>query len=230
MKAIILAAGIGSRLDSDLPKVLSKVINEKTILDFQIEKISKKFGINNILVVIGYKKEHILEKFPTLNFVFNDKYQTTNTAKSLLLALQKINDDIICVAGDLYFDEAVLDLISNTKHSAALVDKKICESEDIKYNLDSRGYIRNLSKSVKNPTGKALGIFLIKKDDLKEIKKELNHLNDNDYFSKGLENLIGKGKLKVVPVYVGNLFCKEFDFKDELKNIIKFVNTQLEHE
>ena len=48
--------------------------------------------------------------FPTLNFVFNDKYQTTNTAKSLLLALQKINDDVICVAGDLYFDEDVLDL------------------------------------------------------------------------------------------------------------------------
>ena len=78
MKAIILAAGIGSRLDSDLPKVLSKVINEKTILDFQIEKLSKKFGINNILVVIGYKKEHILEKFPTLNFVSNLMFGRTD--------------------------------------------------------------------------------------------------------------------------------------------------------
>ncbi len=230
MKAIIFAAGTGSRFNSDLPKALSKVIDEKTILDFQIERISKKIGINNIFVVVGYKKEHILEKFPTLNFIFNEKYQTTNTAKSLLLAFQKINDDIICVAGDLYFDEAVLDLISNAKHSAALVDKKICESEDVKYNLDSQGYIRNLSKSVKNPAGEALGIFLIKKDDLKEIKNELIHLNDNDYFSKGLENLIGKGKLILGPVYVGNLFCKEFDFKDELKNIKKFVNTQSEHD
>ncbi len=226
MKVVILAAGMGNRFASNLPKALNKGTNEKTILDLEIEKLSKRFGINNILVVVGYKKEHILKLFPTLNFVFNDKYQTTNTAKSLLLALQKINDDVICVAGDLYFDEDVLDLFLNTKYSASLVDKKNCGSEDVKYNLDSEGFIRNISKSVKNPVGEALGIFFIKKDDPKVLKKELNHLTNNDYFSKGLENLIGKGKLKLVPVYVGNLFCQEFDNKAEFKTIVKFVNTK----
>ena len=64
MKVVILAAGMGKRFGKPIPKTLVKVLNEKTILDFQIERLSKRIDINNILVVIGYQKELIIQRFP----------------------------------------------------------------------------------------------------------------------------------------------------------------------
>ena len=56
MKAVILAAGVGSRLKSVLPKSLNKLPNGKTIIDNQIN-ILRKLGVKEIFVVVGFKKE-----------------------------------------------------------------------------------------------------------------------------------------------------------------------------
>ena len=95
MEAVILAAGMGTRLGSLIPKPLTSIQNEKTIMDLQIEKLSMQYGIHNIFLVVGYKKEIIMEKFPDSLFVYNNAYARTNTAKSLLTALTKINDDVL---------------------------------------------------------------------------------------------------------------------------------------
>ena len=49
MKAIILAAGMGMRLESLVPKPLIALNDEKTIMDYQIEKLIKKIGVNYLL-------------------------------------------------------------------------------------------------------------------------------------------------------------------------------------
>ena len=124
MEAVILAAGMGTRLGSLIPKPLTAIQNEKTIMDLQIEKLSMKNEIHNIFLVVGYKKEIIMEKFPDLLFVYNNAYARTNTAKSLLTALTKINDDVIWMNGDVYFDAEILNLILESSDSACLVNKK----------------------------------------------------------------------------------------------------------
>jgi len=223
MKGIILAAGMGTRLNSQIPKPLSKITNEKTILDFQMTSLIKKIGNNNILIVVGFLKDLIISKFPNLNFIDNENYQKTNTSKSLLLALKKIDDDIIWMNGDVYFDEGVLDILLNENNSCCLVDDKRCGDEEVKYSINQDGFIKELSKSVKNPKGEALGINVIRKKDLNDFRKELEQVEDNDYFEKALENLIKKNKLKLVPIPVGKLFCKEIDFKNDLEIVKKHV-------
>ena len=126
MEAVILAAGMGTRLGSLIPKPLTSLVDEKTILDYQIEKLIKKPQINNIYLVVGYKKEIIMEKFPDLLFVYNNAYARTNTAKSLLAALNKIYNDVIWMNGDVFFDEEILDLLLDSKISVCLVDRKKC--------------------------------------------------------------------------------------------------------
>ena len=120
MEAIILAAGMGTRLGSLIPKPLTSLIDEKTILDYQIEKLLKKSQIHNVFIVVGYKKEIIMEKFSDFLFVYNNAYARTNTAKSLLAAVNKIDDDVIWMNGDVFFDEKILDF--------ALEFKRICLS------------------------------------------------------------------------------------------------------
>ena len=62
MEAVILAAGMGTRLGSLVPKPLTSIQNEKTVLDLQVERLSDRNEIHNIFVVVGYKKK-IREQF-----------------------------------------------------------------------------------------------------------------------------------------------------------------------
>ena len=74
MKAIILAAGIGSRmkpLTNDKPKCMVKLLDE-TLVERQI-KIFHSCDINDITIVTGYKSEVI--DVPNVNYVNNANYE-----------------------------------------------------------------------------------------------------------------------------------------------------------
>jgi len=105
-----------------------------------------------------------------------------------------------------------------------LVNKNNCGPEEIKYSLDDSGNIKNLSKEVNLSKGESLGINLIKKNNLDVFRRELEKVNDSDYFEKALEKLISDNKLILKPVFVGNLFCKEIDFPEDLEEVKNYLN------
>ncbi|GAJ10625.1 unnamed protein product, partial [marine sediment metagenome] len=176
------------------------------------------------IIVVGYKHYLIRERFPRLTYVYNREYAQTSTAKSLLIALNKIKGaDVLWMNGDVFFDEDVLKLLVDCKNSCCLVDNKECGEEEIKYSLDKQGYIKGLSKQVKEAKGEALGINSIKKEDLELFKKELENVNNNDYFEKAFENLTLNNKIKLMPVNIGRLFCHEIDFPEDLKKVKKYI-------
>ena len=120
MKAIIIAAGIGSRLGDltkDLPKPLID-INGKSILERQIE-LFKKFGINEIFIVTGYKNNKI--KFSDINCVYNSEYQQTEQIGSLMKARNEISGDVIISFGDILFEEKILEELLENKDDFVLV-------------------------------------------------------------------------------------------------------------
>ena len=120
MKAIIIAAGIGSRLGDltkDLPKPLIDV-NGKSILERQIE-LFKKFGINEIFIVTGYKNDKI--KFNDVNYVYNSEYQQTEQIGSLMKARNEISGDVIISFGDILFEEKILEELLENKDDFVLV-------------------------------------------------------------------------------------------------------------
>jgi choline kinase len=226
MKAIILAAGIGKRLGGLIPKPLASLFDGKTIMDFQVERLSQMVGIKNIIVVVGYKKEIIMGKVPRLSFVCNDAFAQTNTSKSLLLALRKVDDDVIWLNGDVYFDAEVLKLLLNTDFSCCLVDRKKCGPEEVKYNLNEINFIHNISKTVREAQGECLGVNVILKRDLDVFRNELERVNSQDYFEKALENLTVSKRIHLKPVDIWTLYCNEVDFEEDLKAVRNYLLTQ----
>lgn len=103
-RAVIFAAGFGSRMvpvTLDTPKPLVK-INGIRIIDRLLDALIAK-EITDITIVRGYLKEKfnvLLEKYPFLNLVDNDKYETENNISSALVAGDKVDRCYIC-AGDL---------------------------------------------------------------------------------------------------------------------------------
>jgi len=221
MKAVILAAGMGTRLGTLIPKPLTSIKNEKTIMDYQVERLSEKVGRNNIIVVVGYKKELIMEKFPDLTFVYNPAYAQTNTSKSLHTALRKIDDDVIWMNGDVFFQDEALDLLLDARDSSLLVDTKKCGDEEIKYTLDDSGNIASLSKQVEDGLGESVGVNLILRKDIEALSKALDEVENQDYFEKAIENLVIDNSLVVKPIALGDIFCQEIDFESDLQSTIK---------
>jgi len=221
MKAIILAAGIGSRLGNSDPKPLTKLKNGESILYRQVEYLSEYIGINNIITIVGYKKDLIMESFPNLLYVYNNFYDTTNTSKSLLAGLIKIeNEDVVWLNGDVVFEKELLPKIIQCSQSCMAVNTNSVGEEEIKYNVFDDGNIKEVSKTVPSALGEAVGINKIMAVDFRLFKSNLEKCDDQDYFEKALELSI-QGGMKIMPVNINKYLCMEIDFEDDLEQINK---------
>ena len=148
MKIVILAAGIGSRLGNPFPKPLTKLNNGKSIMEMQINNITSRFDIDDINVVVGFKKDLIMERFPNLTYIYNPFFDRTNTSKSLLSALKKNkNSSILWFNGDVVFDEKIFDILTKLierNESFVAVNTNKVGDEEVKNTLIN-GFIHELS-------------------------------------------------------------------------------------
>ncbi|CCO23585.1 NTP transferase domain-containing protein [Maridesulfovibrio hydrothermalis] len=214
MKAIILAAGIGSRLSRPFPKALSVLPYGETILGRQV-RILRELGIDGIIIVVGFKMTLIMEQFPEVFYKYNPDYYITNTSKSLLKAVEHLDEDVLWLNGDVVFDKVILsDFLHITEDNLVCVDRKSCGDEEVKYSLSDDGFISEISKEVVGAEGEAVGINLIRKDDLPAFTEALRRCEDQDYFEKGLEMIIQEG-VKVRPMDISTHECIEVDFEED---------------
>ena len=221
MKIIILAAGIGSRLGSPFPKPLTKLKNHKSIMQMMTENISFSYSLDLVNLVVGFKKDLIMESFPNLTYIYNQYFDQTNTAKSLLKAIKKNKDhSILWMNGDIVFDKNILiklkEYIDKDVSFVAVNTSKVAE-EEVKYTLKDN-YIDELSKTVENGLGEAVGINFISSKYIDSFIKRLEQCDDNDYFERALEVAIEKDGFKIKPVDISEFNCIEIDFEEDLKN------------
>lgn len=220
MKVVILAAGIGSRLGNPQPKPLTKLCNGKSIMQMQVETFSQYFHVDNLFVVVGFKKELIMEVFPDLCYLYNPNFDTTNTSKSLLRALRKIHDHgVLWINGDVVFDKSlVAELLPHieAQQSFVVVNTAKVGEEEVKYTL-KQGYIDQLSKTVSNPEGEAVGINFVAKKDVKNLVSCLEDCELQDYFEKAIERGIQQDKFNFVPIDISGFNCLEVDFEEDLQ-------------
>lgn len=109
MKIVILNAGCGSRLGDRraLHKSLTP-IDGVSILGRQLDHILPTRW--DLFMVIGYHGNVIQRFFDRCSFIWNPKWQTTNTAASLGLALSKLalaDDYVMVINGDVVWDSGV---------------------------------------------------------------------------------------------------------------------------
>lgn len=217
MQAVILAAGVGSRLGRPFPKSLVKLPDGESILGRQI-RILKECGIRQIYVVVGFKMTLIMERFPEVFFRYNPFYYITNTSKSLLHGLTDLDDDIIWTNGDVVFDSQVLQGLVKTPGNVCAVDRKKCGEEEVKYRVNEQNDLTEISKSVADPHGEAVGLNKICREDLPLFRECLGACGDADYFEFGMEKMIQNGRT-FRSQDISEFRCVEVDFDEDLKEV-----------
>ena len=133
MQAIILAAGMGKRLQEltkDNTKCMVKV-NGVPLIDRVLGQLAK-LDLNRVVIVVGYKGEGLMEYIGNryddmlkIEYVENPIYDKTNNIYSLALAKDKLmEDDTILLESDLIFDDKMFSLLLSNPHpNLALVAK-----------------------------------------------------------------------------------------------------------
>ncbi len=225
MKIVLLAAGKGSRLgDNDLPKPLTPLLDGKSILQHQIENLELYFSRQDIMIVVGYHKELIINAFDDLLFIYSPRYAQENTSKSLLRAVKKIKEDLLWINGDVVFHPSVLEKLIALKKNAMVVTTGTVSEEEVKYSTKSGGIITAVSKTIKNGEGEAVGINFLLASALPLFQKHLEGCNDQDYFEKALENCIADGlELKACPI--SSNLCTEIDFPSDLERANSYLSS-----
>lgn len=124
MKAIILAAGKGTRLNGlDLkPKCLFEV-GGQTLLARQVEAL-REAHINDIVIVLGFEAERIRSLYEdTASFVINSRFEETSSMYSLWLAREHLLDGFVVLNCDVLFHPQLLTrLLSSPLADALLID------------------------------------------------------------------------------------------------------------
>lgn len=220
-QAVILAAGMGTRLGLPFPKPLVELESGHSILHEQISKLQYEYPGVRIMVVVGFKRDVIMEAFPDVAYAYNEVFGQTNTSKSLLKALRLSDDSgVLWLNGDVVFDRGILERIRtriDNESSFVCVNTSVVGEEEVKYAVGEDGNINELSKTVVGALGEAIGINFIGRGDKQSLIDALETVDDQDYFERGIEVAIERAGLAVEPVDISDLYAVEVDFEEDLK-------------
>lgn len=209
MKAIILAAGMGSRLKAltkDNPKCMVKV-NGETLIERVLSQLDK-CNLEEIILVLGYKKEVLKEYINNLgietkiSYIDNDIYDKTNNIYSLYMAKEEmLKNDILLLESDLIFDDSILkNLTADTNKNMAVIASYEPWMDGTCVKLDSENNIIDFVTSKKfdfNNTKdlyKTVNVYKFSKEFnkcyIKFLEAYLSSNGENQYYETVLETMI----------------------------------------
>ena len=227
MKAIILAAGKGSRLTKERKishKSLLK-INNLSLIERQI-KILKKNNISEIWVVTGHNSEHIKQEIAKygVNFLYNRNYKKTDTLESFLMAKNVMNDEMITLYADVIFEEEVFsDLLNTKKFDITISIQKIkCNEEDMKTHVKGN-LVEKIDKKLQTEfsNSRYAGIAKFSKNGCKIFKNVLEKFEEQKCLdgdiSKVFEEII-KNELPIHANFTDNKLWINVNTVNSFKN------------
>ena len=159
VKAIILSAGQGRRLlplTENSPKCLLPVA-DKPVLAWQIDALFTA-GVDEIIIVAGFQVgqiEALLEahyaNHDNIKIVFNPFYEVADNLASCWLARDAMDGDFLLLNGDTVIEPALVSQVLNSPAAPITlrVDfKKSYDADDMKVQLNSDGWVKQVSKIV----------------------------------------------------------------------------------
>ncbi len=243
MKAVILAAGVASRLrplTNNTPKCLLKV-GKKSILERTIDNLIKN-KISEVIVVTGFLREMIeeflIQNYPNLKFTFiyNEKYDSTNNIYSLWLSKSKIlGYKMLLMDSDIVFDSRIIGQLLSSKYENCLALRSTEElgKEEIKCLLNEDGSIKEIGKTIEpiEAVGESIGIEKFSKALVLRLftildRKILDEKEVNIFYEAAFQDAMDSG-VKIFPVDVEDYKCMEIDTAEDFETAASVVNEML---
>ena len=226
MKAVILAAGIASRLrplTDTTPKCLLK-IGERCLLERAFDALIQN-GFDEFIIVTGYRQQQIVDflqaRYPVQNitFIYNDRYESTNNIYSLWLTRPYTDgEEILLLDSDIVFDPQIVeklldsdkaDILALNRHEVEI--SKVC--------------------SISDAIGESIGIEKMSVEYTKALFQELEIMItteglDNNFYERAFERLIPQGYSFYV-MDTTEFFSAELDTVEDFQQAQKLIPASL---
>lgn len=223
-KAIILAAGFGSRMmpaTADRPKPMVSV-NGVRIIETLLDALTA-VGITDITLIRGYKKEcfdELLPRYPSLKLIDNDIYGQTNNISSVMLALNELDGCYLCEA-DLYITNP--SVITKYQYTSNILGSYSLETDDWSFQPDEHGFIKNYQKG-NTYCYNYYGISYWTKEDCAKLREDFRQVyeqeeNGRDYFWEFIPLVLRRDRYKVVIRHCRKQDIMEIDNYYELADL-----------
>lgn len=234
MKAIILAAGKGSRLGTKakgMPKALQRVGNQ-TLIEHQLEALSAE-GVGPVVVVIGHGAEHIKTVLgDSVEYVLNEKAAKTNSLYSLWLARETLIEDVLLLNCDVLFHPEVLKRLLRASGSALAYDSTSASgAEQTKVGLRGPN-VADLGKDFPDTgaRGENVGIIKLDAEGSLALKRKTNAIirtgDENSWVTEAVRGILAE--VDVEGVNVAGLPWVEIDFPYDLDRARRQVWPQIQ--
>jgi choline kinase len=238
MKAIILAAGQGSRLlplTQDTPKCLLDV-GGTTILEYQLVTLAS-CNIKEVVIIGGFRVEKLREQAERyvvlhgldlrLRVINNREYDVTNNLYSLWLARSEMNSDFLVINGDNVFDrQALMKVLRRTDQtvSIAIHRNPSYDNEDMKVRMAGE-LVVTISKKIDNleAHGESIGLRAFRGAGVHSFKYALDmamveDIKRNAFLVKAIQHMIDAGH-PVGYADVTEFKYGELDFPEDLRSL-----------
>ena len=174
--AVILAAGEGKRMKSDLPKVLHPAAGEPLLA--HVVRAAQDSGVDEIVVVVGKGADRVRGTFARLGWKFVEQPERLGTADAVKRALPTFQDfdgDVLVLAGDApLIKGATLATLRAQRADASAAVSVLTASLD-----DPAGY----GRIVRGASGEFLGI--VEEKDATDLQRRIREVNSSIYCFRG---------------------------------------------
>ena len=202
---IILAAGRGTRMNSEIPKVLHEINNKSLIM--HVVESAKVLNPKQIIVIVGFKKQLVMDNLENDSLCFVEQLEQLGTGHAIKMCLPELKDfqgNVLILSGDVPLIKA--DTLSSFIN---LHNKKKCLASLITTDLENpKGYGRIIKKDNNF-------VKITEHKDASENEKKIKEINSGIYIFNS--NLLKK---KILLIKNNNV-QKEFYLTD----IFNFIDT-----
>lgn len=223
MQAVILAGGVGSRLQKltgGKPKCLAE-IGDRPLILHQLEALADH-GVGPVLMVVGYEHEAIRAVVGgRVEYIVNERFRETNSLYSLLLAREWLKGPFLLLNSDLLFDPRILGRLLEEPGNVLAYDSTSSQGhEQTKVAIRERKVV-DLGKDLPTASarGESLGLLKFDAEGASAMLETAQHLiADGNERAWVIEAT--RAVCKTVPIYgvnVAGLPWAELDFPHDLE-------------
>lgn len=238
MKAIIMAAGIGTRLKKkfgNMPKCLTDIGGE-TIVRRMVRLLHER-GIKDISLVLGYQdhlvRAHLGSRWK-VHYYSNPFFSITNSICSLWFARNELDgqQDAIILNGDL-FEPGLLEQVMSAKEDAVMfADPRRVEEGDYRFAYTDgllRRYGKDLPAEMAN--GEYVGIAKLDRGTVAAFRTRLEQLIALQQFGLWWEDALYRLSADGMPIHIHEItehFWAELDYLEDYERTQQFLKSSAE--
>jgi len=200
-KAIILAAGRGSRLAPltlDVPKCLVDV-GGRRVIDRQIEAL-RWAGVEDVVVVVGYRKDDIVGALgDSVRYREYTDFARTNNLHTLWSVRDEMEGDCFCLFADVLFDRQLLaEAEARGDRLCMLVDTSRVREGTMRVTLDG-DRLTGIGSHIRpaRADGSFIGVARFSREGARSLVEEMSHwIGDHfdQYYTVAIDALARRGE------------------------------------